>query len=142
LGRRNRHGIKHSMKAALLLILAGWTAQVCAEEVWQQVFTDESQVVSVDAASFFRQKQRVVFRERHVLLPPQTDPASLRKIVEVQYRRAVDCAARRLAVLSRAAFSENNALVHYEAVQAGKAGWTVPRSTLENNLLVRACGAA
>ena len=130
------------MKAALLLMLAGWSAGVCAEEVWQPVFTDETRVVSVDAASFARQKQRVVFRERHVLLPPQTDPESLRKIVEVQYRRVVDCADRRLAVLSRSAFSENNALVHYEAVQVGKANWIVPRSTLENNLLVRACGAA
>ncbi len=130
------------MKAALLLMLAGWSAGVCAEEVWQPVFTDETRVVSVNAASFARQKQRVVFRERHVLLPPQTDPESLRKIAEVQYRRAVDCADRRLAVLSRAAFSENNALVHYEAVQPGKANWIVPRSTLESNLLVRACGVA
>lgn len=130
------------MKGVLLLMLAGWSAGVCAEEVWQQVFADETRVVSVDAASFSRQKQRVVFRERHVLLPPQADPESLRKIAEVQYRRMADCAGRKLTVLSRAAFSETNALVHYEAVLVGKANWIVPRSALENSLLVRACGAA
>lgn len=130
------------MRILLLLVLSGWSAGLYAQEAWKQVFMDETLVVSVDVASFSRQKQSVVFRERHVLSPPQTDPDSLRKIVEIQYRRMANCVDRKLAVLSRTAFSENNALLQYEAFRAGKAKWIVPRSVLENSLLISVCGAA
>ena len=129
------------MRILLLLLLSGWSAGLYAQEAWKQVFMDETLVVSVDVASFSRQKQNVIFRERHVLSPPQTDPDSLRKIVEIQYRRMANCVDRKLAVLSRAAFSENNALLQYEAFRVGKAKWIVPRSVLENSLLISVCGA-
>lgn len=126
----------------LFLLMATLATGAGAAESWQLVFEDDALGIAIDTGSFSREKQRVIFRERHVLKIPQTDPASLRRISELQYRKIADCSGRQVAVLSRAAFSENSALIRYEAVQASKARWSTPQSDQENRVFVRVCGPA
>jgi hypothetical protein len=83
----------------------------------------------------------VAFRERHVLAVAEVDPESLRRIVEIQYRRLADCRKKRLAVLSQAMFSEQDALVHYEAAKPEKLNWLAPRNEQEIRLYEWVCGA-
>lgn len=97
--------------------------------------------MAVDTASIRRDKQKVMFRERHVLVATEVDAESLRRIVEVQYRRLADCRKKQLAVLSQAKFSEQDALVHYEASRPEKLNWLAPRSEQEIRLYEWACGA-
>jgi hypothetical protein len=125
--------------ALLLTVLAsgGWAA-----ESWQRVAEDAAASVWVDMASLARQNQQVVFRERHILIAPQVDPESLRKVSEIQYRRLADCKEGKLTVLSRAVFADNNALVQYRAVLDAKASLHPPQSDLDRKVLVTVCGAA
>ena len=103
-------------------------------------FEDGQLAVFVDTASFVHQKPGIRFREREVFHAPRTDLNSLRKIVEVQYRKLVDCSSMQFAILSRAAFSQNNGLVSYEAIQPEKAIWQKPASQRETSVLLRVCG--
>jgi protoheme ferro-lyase len=122
-----------------LLLSAGMNAAQ-GGEAWQAVYEDASIRVAVDAASIRREKQTLIFRERHVLATAEIDPESLRRIVEIQYRRLVDCRKKRSAVLSRAMFSDQDALVHYESSRPGKLNWLAPNTEQEIRLYEWACG--
>ena len=123
------------------MLIAGVMGTAQGGEAWQAVFEDATVRVAVDVASLRREKQTVSFRERHALAVSKVDPESLRRIVEVQYRRLADCRKRRLAVLSQAMFSEQDALVHYEASRPGKLNWLAPRNEQEIRLYEWVCGA-
>ncbi len=114
--------------------------QACAAEAWRPVFEDERFAVFVDVASFARQGSNVRFRERELMRVAYMDAGSLRKIVEVQYRRQANCASRRLAVLSRAFFSQNSALVGYEAIRPEQAIWLEPVTQRDAAVLLTVCG--
>lgn len=113
-----------------------------AGEAWQPLYEDGLIRVAIDAASLSRASQAVRFREREVLLKPAMDPAAMRPIREIQYRRQADCASRRLSVLSRAVFSEQGTLMLYESVQPAAANWSTPQTERELKLLDAVCGAA
>jgi hypothetical protein len=113
-----------------------------AAEDWQPVYEDASIRVAIDTASLSRSEPNVMFREREVVRQPKMDPAAMRKIQEIQYRRRVDCAHRRLSVLSRAVFSEQGTLMHYEATRPFIADWVAPQSERELRLLDTVCGQA
>lgn len=130
------------MRLAAALVLAAWASWGWTAESWQLVAKDAAASVWVDLASLTRQNQHVVFRERHILIAPQIDPESLRKISEIQYRRLADCQGRKLAVLSRAVFTGNIALVQYEAVHPSRAVLYFPQSDQDQRTLVMVCGAA
>lgn len=125
--------------AALLLPI---TLPVMAGEAWQPLFEDGFVSVAIDAASLDREKQTVTFRQREIMLKPAIDPASMRKIQEIQYRRQADCTGRRLNVLSRTVFSEQGSLMHYEATRPAAANWDAPQSDKDFKLLEVVCGAA
>jgi len=113
-----------------------------AGETWQPLYEDGLISVAIDAASLSRINQTVRFRERETLLKPAVDPAAMRPIQEIQYRRQADCDGRRLSVLSRAVFSRQGALMHYEAVRPATANWDAPQTEREIRLLDAVCGAA
>jgi hypothetical protein len=51
------------------------------------------------------------------------DSASLRPIREVLVKRMIDCRSRRMAMLSRAVFSDDDALIDHRAVHPRQAEW-------------------
>lgn len=113
-----------------------------AGESWQTVFEDAAVSVAIDNASIRRQSQIAVFRERRVMLKPEIDQASMRRVQEIQYRRQVDCAGRMLSELSRAVFSEQGALIHYEANLPVQAKWESPQSGKDLKLIEMVCRPA
>lgn len=129
------------MKAGLFL--AFWLMMAtAAAESWRIVYQGGGTTVSFDAASLKWTGQVVMFRERVAFQPAQIDPASLRRISEVQYRKLADCSFRQMALLSRAVFSENSALVGYEAVHVNKARWQAPQTEQDVTTLIAVCGSA
>lgn len=133
--------MKRVWRIACGVLLAGIMNAAQCGEAWQAVYEDATVRVAVDAASIRREKQTVSFRERHALTVAEVDPESLRRIVEIQYRRIVDCRKKRLAELSKAMFSEQDALVHYEAARPEKLNWLAPRNEREARLYEWVCGA-
>lgn len=133
--------MKRVWRIAFGVLLAGIINAAQGGEAWQAVYEDAKVRVAVDAASIRREKQTVTFRERHALTVAEVDPESLRRIVEVQYRRLADCRKKRLAVLSQAMFSEQDALVHYEAAKPEKLNWLAPRTGQEMKIYEWVCGA-
>jgi hypothetical protein len=131
---------KYLHLAVLLLCMRLPAAQ--ADEAWQLVYEDASLSASIDTANISRQAQMVIFREREILHKPELDPATMRKIQETQYRLQVNCTSRRLRELSRAVFSEQGALMHYEATSPAKAHWEAPQSEKDLKLLEAVCGPA
>lgn len=134
------------MKRAVLLLAltVGMVlpAQARAAEAWHVVFEDAAVQVSLDMQNLEWQGVRVIVRERDIYRMPQVDPASLRKMAETQYRKAVDCATRKLAMYSVSAFTESNALFHYQAIQPNKARWSAPASETDRKILATLCGPA
>lgn len=133
--------MKQAGHIACGMLLVGVMGAAQGGEAWQAVFEDATVSVAVDVASLRREKQTVSFRERHALAVSKVDPESLRRIVEVQYRRLADCRKKRLAVLSQAMFSDQDALVHYEASRPGRLNWLAPRNEQEIRLYEWVCGA-
>lgn len=124
--------------AALLSIVL----PAMAGEAWQPVYEDGLVSVAIDTASLSREKQSVKFREREIMLKPAIDPATMRRIQEIQYRRQADCTGRRISLLSRTVFSEQNSLIHYEANRPAATSWEPPQTGREFKLLEVVCGPA
>lgn len=82
-----------------------------------------AEVISIELSSLERSAGRVSFRERHALRGGQVDPGSLRPVREVLARRMVDCRSRRIATLSRAVFSDDDALIEHRAMRPSHAEW-------------------
>lgn len=109
-------------------VLGGLIACVMALPVWangslRMVRETPEERVEIDLSSIETAKGRASFRERHTLLAGQVDPVSLRPIREVLIRQMLDCRRRRIAQLSRAVFSSDDAMISYQAVQPRLAQW-------------------
>ncbi|NWG39437.1 MAG: hypothetical protein HXY27_05670 [Hydrogenophilaceae bacterium] len=114
-----------------MALYAGAVSLAHAGEAWQPVYEDEAVRVSIDSASISRNGQIVMFRERHALARAEIDQTSLRRIVEIQIRRAVDCRKRRFAIQSKAMFTEQDSMVRYEASRPEKPNWQPPQNEQE-----------
>jgi hypothetical protein len=104
---------------ASLLAMPTWAA----DGTWRVTRETPAEVVAIDLASFQRSAALVSFRVRHTLRGGQIDPGSLRPVREVLARRVADCAARRIATLSRAVFSDGDALIDHQATRLRQAVW-------------------
>ena len=118
---------------ACLLVVPAW-----ADGAWRVVAETPRETVSIDFDSLQRNAGRVSFRERRVMLGMQTDPNSLRPMREVLSRRVIDCRARRIATLSRAVFSDDDAMIDHQATRLNQAVWQpVPA---EDRVFKQMCG--
>jgi hypothetical protein len=90
---------------------------------WQMVAETPAEVIAIDPSSFQRSAERVSFRERRTLRDGQIDASSLRPLREVVVKRMVDCRRYRIATLSRAVFSDGDALIDHQAVLPQYAEW-------------------
>jgi hypothetical protein len=109
-------------------VLSGLIACVMVLPVWangslRMVRETSEERVEIDLSSIETTKGHVSFRERHTLLAGQVDPVSLRPIREELIRQMLDCRRRRIAQLSRAVFSNDDAMISYQAVQPRLARW-------------------
>ena len=118
---------------ACLLVVPAW-----AGGMWRVMAETPRETVSIDFDSLQRNAGRVSFRERRVMLGVQTDPNSLRPMREVLSRRVIDCRARRIATLSRAVFSDDDAMIDHQATRLNQAVWQpVPA---EDRVFKQMCG--
>ncbi|MCA1978564.1 MAG: hypothetical protein LDL19_04940 [Thiobacillus sp.] len=90
---------------------------------WQVIADLPEAVVSIDTGSVQPMVDKQGFHERHAMRAGQTDPASLRPVREILEKRLIDCRARRVATLSRAVFSTDDALIDHWAVKPREAKW-------------------
>lgn len=104
--------------AACVLGLPAW-----ANPAWRVVLETEAESVAVEVGSLQRDKEQVGFRERRTVRGMQTNANSLRPVREVLSRRLADCRAQRIATLSRAVFSDDDALIEHRAVRLNQAEW-------------------
>lgn len=125
--------MRWTLLAALAVCLPAGAAQN-----WQVIADLPEAVVSIDAGSVQALAGKLGFHERHALRAGQIDPASLRPLREILERRLVDCRARRVATLSRAVFSTDDALIDHWAVKPQQAMWQpLPRDDPRLSLLCR-----
>lgn len=125
------------MKRAWLAALA-LAAPVHAAQNWQDVEETAAAVVSIDVAGVQVTGNLVRFHERQVMRAGQLDPGSLRPLREVLEKRVVDCRKLRIATLSRAVFSDADALIDHRAVRLQQAEWRpLPRDDARFKLLCR-----
>jgi hypothetical protein len=89
----------------------------------QMVRETSEERVEIDLSSLETARGHVSFRERHTLLAGQVDPDSLRPIREVLIRQILDCRGRRIAQLSRAVFSSDDAMISHQTVQPRLTQW-------------------
>ena len=105
---------------------------------WQVMAESPSETSSIELSSIERTANRVSFHIRHTLRDGRIDLNTQRPMREILLKRMVDCRSRRVATLSRAVFSDNDALIHYQAVQPAKAEWTT--MTADDPLFKLVCG--
>lgn len=105
---------------------------------WQVMAESTSETTSIELSSIEHAANRVSFRVRHALRDGQVDPNTQRPMREILDKRMVDCRNRRVATLSRAVFSDNDALIHYQVVRPAKAEWMA--MTADDPLFKLVCG--
>lgn len=106
-----------------LLVSPAWP-----ESTWRVVSDHPNEVVSIDLASLQRNAGRVDFREQRRMRDVQLHPGSQRPVRAILSRRAFDCERRRMATLSRAVFTDDDALIEHQAVRSQQAAWkALPR---------------
>lgn len=110
------------MRWALLAALAV-CGQAGAAQNWQVIAEQPEAVISIDAGSVQPMEGKLVFHERHAMRAGQIDSASLRPMREILEKRLIDCRARRVATLSRAVFSMDDALIDHRAVKPREVRW-------------------
>lgn len=108
--------------------VAGWlvgvlTLPAWANGQWHVMSETPAETISIELSSLERGDGRANFRVRHALRAGQVDPGSQRPMREILIKRRVDCRSRRVATLSRAVFSDNDAMISYQAVRPLKAEW-------------------
>jgi hypothetical protein len=103
---------------ASLLAMPAW-----ANGAWRVTLETPVEVVAIDLSSFQRSDVLVSFRMRHTLRGGQIDPYSQRPVREVLARRVADCGSHRIATLSRAVFSDSDALIDHQATRLHQAVW-------------------
>jgi len=121
--------------AACLLASPGW-----ASETWQVALETPAEVVAIDRVSLQRHSDRVSFRERRSLRGGQVDAYSQRPLREVLARRVIDCHRRRIATLSHAVFSDDDALIEHRAVRLQDAVWQPVRQ--DDPVFKQVCGSS
>lgn len=125
------------MRRAWLALLAGCLPAWAAPN-WQVIAEQPEAAISIDTDNVQPMAGKLGFHERHALRAGQTDPGSLRPIREILEKRLIDCRARRVATLSRAVFSTDDALVDHWAVKPQQAQWQpLPRDDPRLSLLCR-----
>jgi len=122
--------------AGVLVCLLAYPA--VANGRWQVMAESPSEITSIELSSIARKAHRVSFRVRHALRDGQVDLNTQRPMREILAKRMVDCRSRRVATLSRAVFSDNDALIHYQAVRPVQAEWTA--MTADDPLFKLVCG--
>lgn len=126
------------MRAVLGVIACLLVVPARADGAWRVMAETPRETVSIDFDSLQRNAGRVSFRERRAMLGVQTDPNSLRPMREVLSRRVIDCRARRIATLSRAVFSDDDAMIDHQATRLNQAVWQpVPA---EDRVFKQVCG--
>lgn len=105
---------------------------------WQVMTETPAETTSIELSSLERGGDHASFRVRHALRDGRVDPGSQRPMREILTKRRVDCRSRRVATLSRAVFSDNDAMINYQAVHPGKAEWQA--MTLDDPLFKLVCG--
>ena len=126
------------MRALLGLVACLAAFPVWANEPWRVMRETPAEVVAIDLSSLERSAGQVRFRERRVVRDGRIHPNSLRPVREVLSRGVVDCRARRIATLSRAVFSDEDALIDHQATRLQQAVWQLlPR---EDSLFRQLCG--
>jgi hypothetical protein len=111
------------MRSVLGLIVWLVAMPIWASGPWRVMTETPAEVITIDLSSFQRSAERVSFRERHAMRGGQTDASSLRPVREVLVKRMVDCRRHRIATLSRAVFSNDDALIDHQATHPRHAEW-------------------
>lgn len=120
----------------LCVLLLAWPGYALA--AWQTLDESADGVRMIDLARVERQGDTVHFHERLVLPAGQVDPASLRPRREVLERRVLACRTGRVATLSRAVFSDQDALIEHRATRLQQAVWQrLPADDVRLSLLCR-----
>ena len=119
----------HGLPILLTGLLAGLlVSPAWSENTWRVVSDSSNEVVSIDLASLQRAAGRVDFREQRRMRDVQLHPGSQRPVRAILSRRAFDCERRRMATLSRAVFTDDDALIEHHAVRPQQAAWqALPR---------------
>ena len=126
------------MRAAVGLLVSVLMLPAWANGRWQVMSETPAETISIELSSLERSANRANFRVRHILRDGQVDPSSQRPMREILIKRRVDCRSRRVATLSRAVFSDNDAMISYQAVRPLKAEWQA--MTLDDPLFKLVCG--
>lgn len=127
------------IRAAAGVLMCVLAYPAVANGRWQVMAESPSETTSIELSSIERTAHRVSFRVRHALRGGQVDLNTQRPMRETLAKRMVDCRGRRVATLSRAVFSDNDALIHYQAVRPAKAEWMA--MTADDPLLKLLCGS-
>ena len=118
----------HVLLILLTGLLAGLLVSPAWSDSWRVVSDRPNEVVSIDLASLQRHAGRVDFREQRRMRDVQLHPGSQRPVRAILSRRAFDCERRRMATLSRAVFTDDDALIEHQAVRSQQAAWqALPR---------------
>ena len=127
------------MIPVLPILLAGLLASPAgADDTWRVMIDNANEEVSIDLASLRRDAGRVVFREQRRVRAVQLHPGSRRRVRAILSRRVFDCERGRMATLSRALFSDNDALIEHQAVRPQQAAWqALPRDEPAFRLVCR-----
>lgn len=107
--------------ASATLMLASGMA--LAGPVWQTVADTPEALIAIDTGGLERTADRVRFRERQSVRAARIDASTLRPIREVLEKRLIDCRAARIATLSRAVFSDDDAMIDHSAIRPDHAAW-------------------
>jgi hypothetical protein len=110
----------------VVLALAAWLLVMpagAADGTWRVVADTAGEAISIDFASLQRKGERISFRERRVMRGAQVDSHSLRPMREVLSKRVIDCRAQRITTLSRAVFSDGDAMIDHQATRLQQAVW-------------------
>ena len=121
--------------SGLLLWMLALSAE--ANGRWEVMRESPAETIALEASSLDRVADRVSFRLRQVPRDAPLDASSQRPVREILLEHMVDCRSRRMATLSRAVFSDNDAMIHYQAVRPLKAEWALMPK--DDPLLKRVC---
>lgn len=131
-------GCNELMRAVLGLLVGMLALPAWANGRWQVMAVSPVEIISVELTSLERGVDFVSFRVRHALSDGKIDPSSQRPVREILAKHMVDCRSGRVATLSRAVFSDNDAMINYQAVLPIKAEWQA--MTLDDPLFKLVCG--
>lgn len=128
------------MRVALGVFACLSALPVLADGPWRVVAESGSESVLIDFGSLQRSAGQVSFRERRIVRDGQAHSGSLRPVRDVLAKRLADCRGRRIATLSRAVFSDNDALIDHQATRPHQAVWQPVPSA--DPLFEQVCGSS